>query len=550
MSQNTQEDSSKIESNLSKREHIMNSFANMMKAIIDKKSETLEDVSEEDPSPIEQEQEQEQKIILQTTNKSENMSRASGIKAIQDVNNTWEAEKKRNLVVLGQGNKTYPEVLAYLENEIASSTKMVNFRYKVPCFRNDGVYQLHTAIEEYLGVSQAVADQKPSGGGDRPIDTIDVVLADGTRKKVPFGTINLPDMGEDAAIDIQYSDRDKYLSIKGMCQFKFQSLIDAIINRTIQLLNTNSIYKNQAIEIQANVDQGQPVIMDLSNIDSEVMILSDETEYDLSPLTARIDYPEKCIANGIPIKFGILIEGPYGTGKTLYAFKLANKAIKNNWSFIYLKSPELLADTLRMAKTLDKNGNGIIVFVEDIDQVTRGSRNAAMQDILNTLDGGDTKDMNVIAMFTTNHLELIEPTFLRGKRIGTIVSMSMLTATTAKKYIDVFCEGVELIGDFNPVYELIEKSGIAPAFMAEIIENVKSNMVIRQEKSIKASHFINCVNSYLRQVKLSRTKDTTLTREAALVELLKDNLLPEEFFSKIATSTAEIVKEALENDNN
>ena len=28
-----------------------------------------------------------------------------------------------------------------------------------------------------------------------------------------------------------------------------------------------------------------------------------------------------------------------------------------------------------------------------------------MQDILNTLDGGDTKQMNVIALFTTNHLE-------------------------------------------------------------------------------------------------------------------------------------------------
>ena len=45
-----------------------------------------------------------------------------------------------------------------------------------------------------------------------------------------------------------------------------------------------------------------------------------------------------------------------------------------------------------------------------------------MQDILNTLDGGDTKQMNVIALFTTNHLDQIEPTFLRGKRIGSIVS--------------------------------------------------------------------------------------------------------------------------------
>jgi hypothetical protein len=85
---------------------------------------------------------------------------------------------------------------------------------------------------------------------------------------------------------------------------------------------------------------------------------------------------------------------------------LAKEAIKNSWSFIYLKSPKLLADTLRMSKTLDKNGNGIIVFVEDIDQVTRGDRDAALQDILNTLDGGDTKNMNVISLFTTNQLSI------------------------------------------------------------------------------------------------------------------------------------------------
>jgi transitional endoplasmic reticulum ATPase len=286
--------------------------------------------------------------------------------------------------------------------------------------------------------------------------------------------------------------------------------------------------------------------MNLDSVENDIMIMDEDVDYALSPLTARIEQPEKCIARNIPIKFGVLIEGAYGTGKTLYAFKLGNKAIKLGWSFIYLKSPELLADTLRMAKTLDKNGHGIIVFVEDIDQVVRGDRNAAMQDILNTLDGGDTKDMNVISLFTTNHLELIEPTFLRGKRIGTIISMPMLSAKTAEKYVAAFCKGIELKGDFAPVYELIEKSDIAPAFMAEIIENVKSNMIIRDENTIEASHVINCVKSYLRQVGLSKTKDTSLTREAAFVNLLRDNIHDEAFYVKVAEISKDMAKEALD----
>jgi hypothetical protein len=67
----------------------------------------------------------------------------------------------------------------------------------------------------------------------------------------------------------------------------------------------------------------------------------------------------------------LFVRRNYGTGKTLYAFKAA-QAIQNNWSFIYLKSPELLADTLRMAKTLDKMVMVSLYLFEDIDQVTRG----------------------------------------------------------------------------------------------------------------------------------------------------------------------------------
>lgn len=454
---------------------------------------------------------------------------------------TWETEKKEELKVLAESIKPYSQILVYLENEIENSKRMTQFKYKVPCFKNDGIYQLHRAIEEHIGASSVKDDKSPSGDG--AIQTIDIVLANGVRKKIPYGDIALPDMGENAQISIHYSNDEQLLSVKGTCQFRFQSLIDKIIDRTIELLNTDSIYKSQAFEINENNEFGQPQIMNLSGIDKEMMILSDETEYALSPLKARILHTEKCIKNNIPLKFGCLLEGPYGTGKTLLAFKLAKEAIANNWSFIYLKSPHLLAQTLRMSKTLDKNGNGIIVFVEDIDQVTKGDRNAAMQDILNTLDGGDTKNMNVISLFTTNHLELIEPTFLRGKRIGSIISMTYLNAATAAKYVEHFCNGVRLEGDFDPIYKLIEDSSIAPAFMAEIIENVKTNMVMRGEDYIKDTNFLVCIKSYLRQVELSKTKDTSLTKEQRLATSLKDVLHDEPYFDKING----LIEEAVEN---
>lgn len=83
------------------------------------------------------------------------------------------------------------------------------------------------------------------------------------------------------------------------------------------LLNSNSIYKNQAIELSDNC---VPKIMNLSDIDKEFMVLSSRTEYDLQLLNSRLLHPDRCIEKGISLKYGCLMEGPYGTGKTLLAF--------------------------------------------------------------------------------------------------------------------------------------------------------------------------------------------------------------------------------------
>lgn len=229
------------------------------------------------------------------------------------------------------------------------------------------------------------------------------------------------------------------------------------------------------------------------------------------------------------------------------AFKLALKAIQNGWIFIYLKNPALLAESLRMAKIIDGSGKGVLIFTEDIDQVTRstdeGLRGAALQDIVNTLDGGDTKDMNVISLFTTNHIELIDPTFLRGKRIGTVISMGFLDAETALKFMtESFAVGGFSLGeDMTEVCKLIERSDIAPAFMAEIVEAVKARLVFDNRTSVTAFDVEYAVKSYLHQVELARKKPAAETPAQALANNLKSVLI-----SDMADSILAQIKELKE----
>lgn len=418
--------------------------------------------------------------------------------------NKYEESQKQRIIEVCQSNMKYADVLGFIEGEIKQSKKMASFKYSLLCWKPDGVYQLNRAINEVFGSAVSKEDKSPSGNSN--IDTVDVILADGSRTKVPFGKISLEELGEDSEININYDNDRHLLLVKGQCQFKYQSLIDDIVERTKELLATESIYKNQALEI---TNLSEPKIMTLAGIDKQFMVLSKKTEFELQPLRSRILYPEKCIAKGIPLKYGCLLEGKYGTGKTLLAFKLAKDAVNNGWSFVYLKDPSLLAETLRMCKVVDRSGHGVIVFVEDIDQVTRGNRDSAMQDILNTLDGGDTKDMNVITLFTTNHIELIEPTFLRGKRIGSVITMDCLDAETAERFIrETFseAEGYSVDDDLSDVCNYIAKAQIAPAFMAEIVESTKSKLIFTEETHVTSFHIKTSVESYQRQVGLASKK--------------------------------------------
>lgn len=439
----------------------------------------------------------------------------------QKVNQYEMAMKDKFVKIMSQPGIKYADALDYIDNELKQSKKMAKIYYRIRCFRNDGIYQLNQAISQVFGAVVSKEQRNPSG--ESSVQTVDITLADGTRVKAPYGDISLEGLGEGSSININYDSSTHDLVITGKCQFRFSSLMDDIIEVTKHNLRTNSIYKGQALEIS---DINDPKILDLSGIDRQLMVLSKETEYALRPIYARIMNPTMCLEKGIPLKFGALLEGGYGTGKTLLAFKLAKKAVANNWMFIYLKDPKLLAEALRMSKIIDQSGHGVLIFVEDIDQVTRGNRDSAMQDILNTLDGGDTKDMNVITLFTTNHIELIEPTFLRGKRVGTIISMGPLDAETAEQFIrksfEIGC--YTILDDLTDVCKFIEASHIAPAFMAEIIEKVKSMMVLANQCEVRADDIRYSVQSYLRQVELSRTKDMSVTPEKKFVDALLEVL--------------------------
>lgn len=434
-----------------------------------------------------------------------------------------EELKKKLKDVIDDDSKTYSEILKYIDNEIKESTRIVNFQYQVFCFREDGAFALNRAVEEIHGFS--TQKDRENMSGKNPPEMMDIRFADGTRKKVPFGVINLPSLGKDAYLQMDYDYNRRELLLVGQCEKRFVRLMDSIVERTKQIVETDSIYRGQAIKLASSTDGSSPEFIDLSSIDKVPVFLTPDARFSTMAIEARIEKTEECIKRGIDLKFGVLLEGSFGTGKTLYAFKLARKAIQNGWSFIYCQKPEDSLFALVTANMLNKNGKGVVVFIEDIDRIL-SQRNDITNQISLMMDGGETKGANIITILTTNYVEKIDPTFLRGKRVGTIVSLTHPDTATAREMImtmmvDHNGESI-LADDCTPAAAEIERLEIVPAFIAEILDRVKSHLIYTGKEKVTCEDIINSIKSYKTQMDIASIKKGGLSKAEQFVSLFRE----------------------------
>jgi hypothetical protein len=416
--------------------------------------------------------------------------------------------------VLSKERQELHKKISQVNDQLNVEDSLLEVSHYFDCFPDEGAYAIYCAVKNIFGDVDLRPEKTPSG--KNPPVLKNIKLPSGDYLKVPWGNIQLPVFSENSHIEIQYDPDEERLRMYGRIARKNIKAVDEVAKETQKLLNEDSIYKGQAIKIDFDhIEEGgmpnEPEFMDLKNINEESVILSDKARSELVPIFVRIENTENCIKNKLDLKYGALMEGPYGTGKTLIAFLTAKKAIENGWTFMYLKNCKQTEHALRLAERFSNSSDskGVILFAEDIDQAIRGERDDKMQGILNTLDGGDTKGIPIISIFTTNHLELIEPTILRGKRIGSIITLEGLDEKTSRQFLRIAAvdsKGNRLIN--NSEIETCYKSliGIVPAFVAEIIDRAKSYMVANGRTELTGSDIISAANSYKKQQELSALK--------------------------------------------
>ncbi len=357
----------------------------------------------------------------------------------------------------------------YEQQEVAVSAA-------INCFPHDGAVALHRTLTRIYGWAQAVPT--PGFFGPKPPQMLTIETGPRTTIQVPWGRFELPNI--QGWISTGYStNRD------GMVIFNLQAMVKRESELTVEKLFaevrqealTHSIYRGKAIKMRFLDSDGdrlelpQPEFMDVDAIDDSLLVYPDSVEQAIETnLFTPIRRVHDCLNNGIPLKRGVLLGGTYGTGKTLAASVAAKLAVQHGVTYLYIPRADELSHALAFARQYQSPA--CVVFCEDIDRVTAGDRSVEMDDILNIIDGIDSKTANIIVVLTTNEMEKINPAMLRPGRLDAVINVLPPDAKAAARLLRLYGRGVIAENtDLTRAGELL--AGKIPAIIAEVVKRTK-----------------------------------------------------------------------------
>lgn len=463
----------------------------------------------------------------------------SGGKVSQSKFDNVDIKREGSEIILPEG-MTYDTAINWLHKKRDNEEKIVAVNHDIDCFPLEGALAFKRAIDRIYGFAQL--RDKVSFFGSQPPHVVSVEIAPGEFEDVPWGMVE-PTGFEGGYLETRMTNangKPKFV-VNGEVKRKFEGAVAEIVALTKKILKEESIYKGKAIRVNLeyirsgrgfNIDDA-PKFLDLTKISENDLILKDTTRLSLATsMFLRIEQTEACKAKGIPLKHGVLLMGPYGTGKTLTAKVTALKATEHDWTFIYLEDCMDLADALRMAEQYAP----AVVFAEDIDKAVEGEeRSTSINKILNTLDGIDTKNKPIITCLTTNHPENINKAFLRAGRIDTAIYVAGLDSDAAIEFVKKYMvddQGDPLMEE-KPDYKKIGKTldGLVPAFIAEIINKAKMYAIYREGKDIKGKvstddiiQAADALKDHVEMVKMYDDKGKKMVKVSEALKVMNDEL--------------------------
>lgn len=367
-------------------------------------------------------------------------------------------------------NLTIVDAITVLQDRAEYEESKVNLLFDFDTFVWDGAYALSKALERKFGWAQAKASfwSNPT--------LVGIELEDGKTIQIPWGNFSVPGIeGGSFATDSTEKEGRLIFQLRISVKRKYEAQMTELRDLVYKILQEESIYKGKAISIAFSDKDGDaiempaPKFLDLSRAKVEELIFSDDVHDAIETnLFTPIDKHHLAKKMGVPFKRGVLLVGDFGVGKTLSAYVAAAKAVDQKITFVYCQNPAEFSRVMRFAAQYAPS----VVFCEDIDRIAGRERNNETNDIINTLDGVDTKSKDIITVLTTNAVENVSQPLLRPGRLDAVIHVRRPDAKAVQRLVRLYTKGMLAAdADLTEVGELLKDN--IPAVIREVCERSK-----------------------------------------------------------------------------
>lgn len=339
-------------------------------------------------------------------------------------------------------NMTYDEAITWITREKLNDEAEVAVNHQIHALPTDGAVALAAVLREQFGFVSLVST--PSFFGKKPPVMVSIPIGPGIDDVIqaPWGRMELPGIDGYLQTNATITDGRPTFVLTGVVKRANEKAVLEIAAAIRKRLATHSIYRGKAIKVEFNVADNyedspfdEKFVPKFLKLGETKVILNEDARQRLDiELYNPIKYSEQCRKRNIPLKRGVLLEGPYGTGKTLTAYDLAACCVKHGWTFIYLDNAAALQQAINFAQVYQP----CVIFAEDVDKVIEQHKDPDLTAIRNALDSVETKNTEISVVLTTNHIEQLPAGFLRCGRIDSIVPIerpdARSTTLLAKHY--------------------------------------------------------------------------------------------------------------------
>lgn len=410
----------------------------------------------------------------------------------------------------------------------------------------DGAVALMRVLKRRFGWTNLIPT--PGFFGDKPPAQVGVEIGYKQTIQVPWGRMQVPGVEGFLATGWNIIDNMPVFVISGEVKRRSEALVHAIAEDVRKEVADNSIYRHQAVRLTYRHANGDliddedfnpyhgPRFLDLSGVDENQAVFAAEASEQINTsLFTPIVFSDRCRKHRVPLKRGVLLEGKFGTGKTLTAMITAHKCVSkesDRWTFCYLDDVRDLDRAIKFAKEYGP----AVIFAEDVDRVVSGERNEDMDRVLNTIDGVDSKDSELIVVLTTNSVEKIHPAFIRPGRIDAVISIAPPDAQVVVKLIRKY-GGTAIQAEDEDLLEVVGPIiGQNAAVTREVVERAKLSAI--QHSSGELEIYADDIKSAV----ISMAKHLELLNPAQPEEIGAG----ERFMDAIADKVMESIREAQE----